>query len=347
LKSQISRRKSQGMLRRGCSIALASTLMIGGPAGEAFAYLKFGTSVGGREVPLRWTSVPIRYYVNDQNVPGVSATEFQAALGRAFATWQNLPTASVSYQFAGFTSATPGQGDGMNTLGFRSAPDLDRVLAATSFIVDNVSGALLESDIFFNSAFLWSTSASGTAGRVDVESIALHEIGHLSGLGHSMIGETELQANGGRRVIAAEAVMFPIAYAAGSVTARTPRADDIAGMSDLYPDGAFSDSFGSLSGRVTKNGKGVFGAHVVAFNPASGVMVANFSLDTDGHFSIAGLAPGPYVVRAEPIDDASVDSYFAASSPADVDFRGLYFDRLVVVPRGGDSGAIEIKVAPK
>lgn len=329
------------------AIVLAVVLLVGAPAREAFAYLKFGTNVGGRDVPLRWSAVPVRYFINDQSVPGVSASEFQAAVERAFTTWQNVPTATVSYQFAGFTSATPGQGDGINTLGFRSAPDLDRVLAATSFIVDTVTGALLESDIFFNSAFLWSTSASGIPGRVDVESIALHETGHLSGLGHSMVGETELQANGGRRVIAAEAVMFPIAYAAGSVAARTLRADDIAGISDLYPAGTFPEDFGSLSGRVTKNGRGVFGAHVVAFSPSRGTMTANFSLDTEGHFTIAGLSPGPYVVRVEPIDDASVDSYFSASEPTDVDFRAMYFDRLVVVPPGGDSGPIEVKVTPK
>jgi hypothetical protein len=234
----------------------------------------------------------------------------------------------------------------MNTLGFRPAPEFDRVLASTSFLVDTVTGALVESDIFFNSAFLWSTAASGAAGRVDVESIALHEIGHLSGLGHSMLGETELLATGGRRVLAAESVMFPIAYGAGSVAARTLRADDAAGMSDLYPDGDFRN-FGSLSGRVTKNGQGVFGAHVVAFNPSTGAMIANFSLDSAGRFSIAGLSPGPYVVRVEPIDDAGVDSYFQVNANTDVNFIGTYFDRLVVVPRSGDSGEIEVKVRPK
>ncbi len=334
-------------LKRACSVVVAMMLAAGGGPRDAFAYLKFGSNVGGREVALHWPTLPVRYYVNDQSVQGVSASDFQAALGRAFSTWQAVPTAGVSYQFAGFTSARPGDGDGMNTLGFRSAPELDRVLAATSFLVDTVTGTMIESDIFFNSAFLWSTSSAGITGRVDVESIALHEIGHMSGLGHSMLGETELQAGGGRRVIGAEAVMFPIAYAAGSVAARTPRADDVAGISDLYPDGDFADGFGSLSGRVTKNGKGVFGAHVVAFDAGSGSMIANFSLDTEGHFSIGGLSPGAYVVRVEPIDDASVDSYFSADAPTDVDFRAMYYDRLVVVPAGGDSGAIEVKVTPK
>ena len=136
--------------------------------------------------------------------------------------------------------------------------------------------------------------------------MALHEIGHLSGLAHSALGETELQSDGGRRVIAAEAVMFPIAYPPGNISARSLRADDIAGMSDLYPDGGFADSTGSISGRVSLNGSGIFGAHIAAFDPANGTIVAGFSLDGDGRFSIAGLSPGPHALGAEPLDDADM-----------------------------------------
>ncbi len=168
----------------------------------------------------------------------------------------------------------------------------------------------------------------------------------MSGLGHSALGETDM-VDGGRRVRAAEAVMFPIAFGPGSVANRTLRADDIAGISDLYPDGGFNEKSGSLSGRVTMNGQGLFGAHVVAFNPRTGRLVGNFTLNQQGQFSIAGLTPGPHIIRVEPLDDVDVESFFDGIIPVELDFRVGLYNRLVVVPRGGDSGPVEIKVIPK
>jgi hypothetical protein len=313
----------------------------------ALAYLKFGVRVGNRSVTLKWAQTPVRYFVSTRNtVPGVGTADLEAAAARAFSTWQAVPTSAISYTYGGRTAAAPGEDDGSSTLGFESHPELDRVLASTSFLVDRTDGTLLESDIFFNSTFPWSVAQNGETGRFDLESIALHEIGHLSGLGHSALGETELRPEGGRRVLSAEAVMFPIAFAAGSTAARTLKADDIAGISDLYPDGDF-DSKGSLSGRVLKGGTPLFGAHVIAFDPATREMVAGFTLNAQGEFSIGGLSPGPKVVRVEPLDDADIDSFFDPSQTVDINFRVLLFDRLVVVPRGGDSGRVDLAVVAK
>ena len=81
----------------------------------------------------------------------------------------------------------------------------------------------------------------------------LHELGHLLGLGHSAIGETERNACGSRRVIGSGAVMFPIAHSSGATADRMLQADDIAGIADLYPAPAALDT-GGIVGRVTKNG---------------------------------------------------------------------------------------------
>lgn len=333
-------------MRRFIAALLAIFLTV--PAEPAFAYLKFGTRVSGRQVTLKWAQTPVRYFVSSRNaIPGVSVDDFQAAVGRAFAQWQAVPTSAIAYQFAGLTAGLPGEEDGLSTLGFRNRPELDRVLASTNFLVDISSGALLESDIFFNSSFSWSTAPAGELGRFDLESIALHEIGHLSGLGHSALGETELREGGGRRVLGAEAVMFPIAFASGTIAGRTLKADDIAGISDLYPDGNFTASTGSISGTVTKDGQPIFGAHIVAFDPASGSMVATFSLNAQGQFSINGLSPGPHVVRVEPLDDAEIDSFFDGSLAVDIDFKVSFLDRLVVVAAGGDRGGVAANVSRK
>ena len=327
-----------------CLVTAALTL---GQSAPALAYLKFGVPIGGQQVTVKWTQTPVRYFVSTASVPGVTSTDLQGALTRAFSTWQAVPTASITYQFAGVTAANPGSDDGSSVLGFQNRPDLDRVLAQTSFLVDSSTGALIESDIFFNAEFPWSVAPAGETGRYDLESIALHEIGHFSGLGHSALGETELISTGGRRVLSAEAVMFPIAFAPGSISARILKADDIAGISDLYPDGDFATD-GSLSGRVSKDGQPIFGAHVIAFNPATGAMVASFSLNAQGQFSIGGLSPGAYALRVEPIDDADIGSFFdAAANNVDIDFRVAFVDKVIVVPQGGDSGEVAVKVVRK
>jgi hypothetical protein len=326
---------------------LVATLLLGlalVPAVEA--YLKIGVQVGNNVIALRWTRFPIRYFINNRSVPGVSAQQLQQAVDRAFRSWGGVATAMLSSEFGGFTNAEPHTDDLVSVIGFRSMPDEDRTLGSAIHEVNEATGQLIASDIFLNSIFDWSVAQSGEPSRFDVESIALHEIGHLLGLGHSMLGETEL-ISGGRRVLGKRAVMFPIAYARGNVEDRTLEADDIAGITDSYGTSASLRDLGAISGRVTLSGRGIFGAHIAAVNASTGAVVGGFSLGDDGEFVIAALPPGLYIVRAEPLDDADLDSVFGDDADVELDFRVTFHPKLVSVPAGGTSGDIEIQVRAK
>lgn len=328
-------------MSRFLMLLVAAIVMAGSPAG---AYLKLGTAIDGRIVDVKWRA-PVQYFIAEGGAANVSAADLRAAVARATATWQAVPSATVRFEYQGMTASAPGSVDGRTTLGFLDRPELDRVLGSTSFLIDTTDGTIVEADVFFNARFDWSVSAQGAAGRVDLESVALHELGHLLGLSHSALGETTLTGTGGRRVSGAGAVMFPIAMSAGTIADRVLYADDIAGISDLYPAPDLVASTGSLTGRVTKDGRGMLGAHVVALNPETGALVASFALNVSGEFAIARLEPGPYILRVEPLDDAEIDAFFSTS--IDLDFRVTYAGRMVVAPRGGSSAPIEISVIAK
>jgi hypothetical protein len=314
----------------------------------AQAYLKIGFSVGNRVVSIRWNTLPIRYFVTNRDIEGVTAPQLQGVVDRAFATWQRVPGISLSSQFIGLTTSNPARGDGSTVIGFQARPDLDRVLGATNWVIDTTTGAVLESDIFLNSTFAWSTAPNGDPLRFDVESVTLHELGHLLGLGHSALGETQLRSPGpGRDVLGKRAVMFPIAYPRGIVLDRTLEADDIVGITDIYATSETERRLGSIAGKVTLNGAGVFGAHVTAFNSTTQTLIGGFTLNTQGEFVISSLEPGLYVVRVEPLDDADLDSFFDDDDNVNINFKPAYYAKLVAVPANGTSGSIEIKVQPK
>jgi len=323
---------------------LTALVALGQPA---YAYLHFTTTRAGQSLTLNWPRSSVRWFATDRGTRGVSASNFQAALARAFATWEAVPTASIAFQFAGFTGAEPFDDDGISVVGFQDQGAMDRVLGATGFLIDTITGEILESDIFFNSAQPWSTAPSGDPTAFDLESVALHEVGHFLGLGHSALGETELRGDGSRRVLASGSVMFPIAFGRGITLDRELQPDDIAGVSDLYPHGSFRRETGIARGRVTRSGVGVLGAHVTAFSPQTGRIVAGFTLNRDGDFQIAGLTPGAHVIRVEPLDDAEIEGFFSRRDPIDLSFQPTFHPRLFIAPSGGEGEPVTVAVTPK
>jgi hypothetical protein len=140
--------------------------------------------------------------------------------------------------------------------------------------------------------------------------------------------------------------MFPVALGAANVADRQLQPDDIAAASDLYPDGDFERQTGTVSGRVLLNGRPILGAHVVAFHLASGELIAGFSLSDEGEFQIAGLKPGPLIIRVEPLDDADLDSFFG-DEPIEIGFTPTFYPRVVAAPAGGAAPRFDVAVTPK
>ena len=124
-----------------------------------------------------------------------------------------------------------------------------------------------------------------------------------------------------------------------------PADDDIAGVAAIYPEPDHQAETGTIRTHVRLSGRDVFGAHVMAFNPISGAMIAGFVLE-DGEASITGLSPGPYVLRVEPVDDDDVGSYFDEPD-VDLAFKNTFIDRLIYVQRGATAGPVEISLEAK
>ncbi len=340
------------MMARRAVLWIVTAGLLAGLGRPVFGYLK--TSVAdsaGKLYVGTWPQDPT-YYITNRATDGVSIAALEQAVEGGFTAWTSVPTTTIRATFGGLTGAEPDVVDHQNTIGFAdlgNLPGFEQTLGFTDFLtVDGTPPHFAETDIVLNSAYPWATDPAGVPGRYDLQSVTTHEIGHFLGLGHSAIGLVTKKADGTLDVLGKRSVMFPIAFMPGNVSDRTLTADDIAGISDLYPSSTFRKTTGSISGRILKNQTGIFGAHVVAFNTRTGTLIGGFSLDKQGDYVIAGLPPGTYVVRVEPLDDLDVSSFFDTSvDTVDTSFRVAYYAGPVIVPAGGNTGGIDVTVVAK
>jgi uncharacterized protein (TIGR03437 family) len=133
-----------------------------------------------------------------------------------------------------------------------------------------------------------------------------HEFGHALGLQHSLtsgVMSTEITR--------------------ATTKARPLAADDIAGISLLYPTAAFLANTGSISGRVAAGAENINLASVVALAPDGAAVSA--MTNPDGTYRIQGLPPGSYYVYVHPLPPAFAGESFPANitPPSDPDGRFL------------------------
>jgi|HubBroStandDraft_6_1064221.scaffolds.fasta_scaffold42748_3 hypothetical protein len=285
---------------------------------------------------------PVTILTQDQTAAG-RLNEIEQVIQQSIAVWTGVSgTTLVPSTFAPATrTATQNAcgSDGLNSICFDQADGAftPGILAFTRVITADIIGVqvgtgapskqvgqILDADIYFdpsNSMITFATPAvlATTPTAYDFESLMIHELGHTLGFSHSAVFA---------------AMMYPFAPAPGTFSGTRPTAqqldaplgdDDRTGLRVLYPDPSDTVNVGSLSGHIVPANPlslpasppgvtGIFGAHVVALDAASGGVIgatiggwscaAPCPAQFDGAYEIGHLPVGhSYQVYAEPLDN--------------------------------------------
>ncbi|MDZ4655219.1 MAG: cell wall-binding repeat-containing protein, partial [Coriobacteriia bacterium] len=135
-------------------------------------------TVGFSDSGMRWASPTVTYYINENTT---DLTGEGAAIQRAFATWSDCGSQfSLAYGGTCSTVDYPPPRDSSFDIYFVSSGFPSGVLALYYYWLSDTTTTTVESDIVFNDNYAWADGA--VLGRYDVETIALHELGHTVGL---------------------------------------------------------------------------------------------------------------------------------------------------------------------
>ena len=225
----------------------------------------------------------VSFFIDDPGIVQLSASDSQAGLVsqiRAGArVWNDVASSDLRIAFGGIVPAGTHFSAPVIEVQFEELPPGYEALGGPE-VLSNSNGSsvpiqkslvLLNKDLSARPSY--SEEFFGTL---------VHEFGHALGLQHTLTSATM-----STQITRASSKSRPLA------------ADDIAGLSVLYPTNAYKNSTGSISGHVSLNGAGMNLASVVAISP-NGPAVSSLSLP-DGSYQIDGLTPGQYLVYVHPL----------------------------------------------
>ena len=133
---------------------------------------------------LVWDVLPVVQSYN----PAAEAVGAQSILQATQATWSAVPGSAFAMGFGGTTSRCPSivdecpgaqTFDGFNDVGW--APLSDGTLGVTW----STTGGADEADMALSTSVPWNTGCATVAGSFDLQSVLLHENGHVAGLDHA------------------------------------------------------------------------------------------------------------------------------------------------------------------
>ena len=143
---------------------------------------------------MRWTVLEVGYYIDADGSDDISNDSDLTAIRTSFQSWVDVTCSYLTFRELGTTSVanvvpTGAQPNGKNELVWVEGSSWQfgyNTLGVTSPL-GLTNGQIIEADIAFNGYLQrWTTSNSTDWQKTDVESVAVHEIGHLFGLQHNL-----------------------------------------------------------------------------------------------------------------------------------------------------------------
>ncbi|MEI8205713.1 MAG: InlB B-repeat-containing protein [Kiritimatiellales bacterium] len=218
------------------------------------------TSTGAE---IKWTVRSVSIRINSIGAPVGTGTAIQSAMN----TWSTVAGSDFDFVYAGTTTLSGAVYDDRKNVCSFGDLGTGGTIAQNTFWFNDTTGAISASDIVFNTNYAWSVT--GEVGKMDVQNIATHELGHSLSL-------DDLYNSG-------DSLKTMYGYASyGETKKQSLETDDIAGIIYLYSAPSYTVTFDAQGGLVSP-------ASIIVTN---GLTYGNLPTPTRGGYTFGGWWTG-------------------------------------------------------